>query len=177
VSKNQYRECPRMYQKTMVVRKSARTLRPGGEGGRRKNSGRGEPGSSTGRRGRRRLMRAGGGLGRPTRVATRWLLLGAAGAAGKWISGGIRSHSLIPGEEWERAHSSHVAKSLRPTPPTVNARGTNNRRTQTIRRGYYKRGEEPAYAKQREYARRHYRGSRRAKKNLSNTDGTTSDEM
>jgi len=82
VSKNQYTECPRMYQKTMVVRKSARTLRSGGEGGRRKHTGRGEPGCSTGRRGRRHLMRAGGGLGRPTRVATRRRLLGAVGAAG-----------------------------------------------------------------------------------------------
>ena len=71
-----------MYQKTTVVRTSARTLRPGGEGGRRNNSGRGEPGSRTGRRGRRRLMRARGGLGRPTRVATYLRLFEAAGSAG-----------------------------------------------------------------------------------------------
>ena len=90
---------------------------PGWDGGQWKNSGRGEPGDQEGA--------AGGGslwvLGTDQDGASVWLQsalrLGAAGAAGEMISGGIRILADFPGGEWKQAHSPNTSKVSSPQPP------------------------------------------------------------
>jgi len=87
------REAPSKMRKTVVGRG---VRAPGWDGGQRKNSGRGEPGDQEGA--------AGGGslrvLGTDRDGASVWLQsalrLGAAGAAGEMISGGIRILAEFP---------------------------------------------------------------------------------
>jgi len=94
---------------------------PGWEGGRRKNSGRGEPGEPQGCRGRRLLKRSGGGSGPPVCVVTGGGLPRAARCHRKRISCGIRSSQNIPGGEWERAHPPNTLLSSF-APPRVSRR-------------------------------------------------------